>query len=309
MKLLPLEEYVARLNEKKIKAKLKKKESVRKKKIRIKKALRKRRKERAYQKELKRQREKSYKYYHDKKNALEKEKKAKGDRHNLFTIMVTKDGKRVEIKHRCAWFLDAYEEFERLYNDNNNNVIGEKIFVRKNGKNNEKRKLVRFGRHELLLLERTKPGEDNKTFLRSKETGKYEENVITDYKAYKIIDKRTWKIPEFFYVYGYNPVTDKKTGKWIVDNILLKNADKGVKRVFMLNNKIIVDDYNDFEFITFVNEDECKSVYREFYLLLNKDKRFLFTGKLPQNVNHLWYDKMMKKTGWNRNKCSSKSKF
>ena len=167
-----------------------------------------------------------------------------GDVYGFYRIVLTKDYKQYDELSYSWWMLTAYDKFNKYIEKNNKNVICEKIIAQSNMYD------AKPVKYEILLLKKIDPETDNGVRELRNEEGMFVENVITNRDKYAIIAKSDWFIPETYNVYGYNPVTDRKTGRWIFDNIINVNCNKyNLKNVFMCDNKLIVQYDNDFDFV------------------------------------------------------------
>ena len=145
-----------------------------------------------------------------------------------------------------------------------------------------------------------KEGEENKTRLRNKE-GLFIDHVIVDNSNYALIRKEEWWEEEYFNVYGYDPIKDKKTFQFIMDEIVLKDVSKAnMKRIFLHKHRVYIQYDSDFDFITCRNEEDAKRLYDAILKKCGKNKYILFTGQIPKNQVTWIYDKIQEKTGWSR---------
>lgn len=295
-------EYVARKKERE-QEKKKKKKKITKEKANIKK------KEDAHKKLLKKRRD-AYKPIHIKnlrkrqnKRAYAKRRKAElelhkkmGDVYGFYRIVLTKDYKQYDELSYSWWMLTAYAKFNKYVEKNNKNVICEKIIAQSNIHD------AKPVKYEILLLKKIDPETDNGVRELRNEEGMFVENVIANRDKYAIIAKSDWFIPETYNVYGYNPVTDRKTGRWIFDNIINVNCNKyNLKNVFMCDNKLIVQYDNDFDFVLCKNTKECLRLYNALESNMDKKNKYvLFSNYLVDNRKPWLYNELEKKTGWSR---------
>lgn len=223
--------------------------------------------------------------------------KAKGDNYNYYKIVLTKDYEQTKMLTSAWWLLTAYEKFYKLIEENHKGVICEKRIIQSDVANAKPFKT------EILLLKKIDPNVDNGIrHIRNKE-GIFVENKIITNKNYAIIAKDDWYIPETYNVYGYNPITDRKTGRWIYDNIINKDCCKdNIKIVFMCFNKLIIQYNTDLDFVICKNSDECLRLYNGLQQATPQSNKYVFyTSYIPKNRKSWLYDKLEEKTGWNRN--------
>lgn len=291
-------EYLEREKEKK-----KKKIAADKKKAREKK------KQKTYEERLKRRRE-AYKPTHIKnlrkrqnKRAYAKRRKVeldihkeKGDVYGFYRIVLTKNHKQFDELSYSWWMVTAYEKFNKYIEENRKDVICEKIISQSNKQDNEPVK------YEILLLKKINPELDDGVRELRNDEGLFIENKITNNEKYAIISKADWFIPETYNVYGYNPVSDRKTGKWIFDNLINVNCNKyNIKNVFMCDNKLIIQYDSDLDFVLCKNKKECLRLYNALESNLDKKNKFVIFSNYLVDARKPWlYNELEKKTGWDR---------
>jgi hypothetical protein len=259
-----------------------------------------------YKKRLKKKREKykpihlknlekkhNAKAYQKRRKKVLEEKKKNGDVQGYYRIILTKNYTQTKELSPSRWLLTAYKKFNDYIKENNDNIICEKICTKT--QNN-----ITPVKYEILLLKKINPETDNGIRELKNDIGLFVENKISNNNQYAIIAKNDWFIPETYNVYGYNPQTDKKTGKWILDNILLKNCNKdNLKNVFIFNEKLIIQYNLDFDFITCKSKEECIRLYNHLEYSCSKlTKYIVFTGFLSDNRKKWMNDKIKEKTGW-----------
>lgn len=164
---------------------------------------------------------------------------------------------------------------------------------------------------EIVILKKIRnENESNESLVRNK-YGKYVKH-ITNSEKYYIYEKFPYREEETFWVYGYSPNTQRKTYKWVYENLI--DGEKGLPfiiiNVYLYNNKVIFR-YDDerFEFVI------CKNVSDaiRFYNLLNerykKEKNVIFTGmvKGTDDRGRATIQMIKERTGWDYNKIYKKN--
>jgi hypothetical protein len=252
---------------------------------------------------IKNQRRKQNKRYYDKKrSAILAEKKANGDRYGYFRIILTRDYQMYEELGHAKWFLNGYNRYTNYIQEHNKDVICEKIIL-KNEKCREtqERKEVKY---EILLIEKINPKTDNGEREIRNEYGMYTTNVISNNENYAIIAKNDWYIPETYHVYGYHPSKDRKTGRWIYDNIIThEHSIDNMKNIFYYKNKLIVQHNNDIDIIICKTKNEAKRLYDKCEQLSRNVYQYLFfTGEINKGRIKWLIQTIQEKTGWTYNK-------
>lgn len=287
----------------------KEKEKKKAKKAKDKAKAREKKKEETHKNRLKRRRE-AYKPIHLKnlrkkqnQRAYAKRRKAEleshkkqGDVYGFYRIVLTKNYKQYDELSYSWWMLTAYNKFNKYVEENHKGVICEKIIAQSNKQDGEPVK------YEILLLKKINPNEDNGVRELRDENGMFVENVIKNRVSYAIIAKSDWYIPETYNVYGYNPVSDRKTGRWIFDNIINVNCSKdNLKNVFMCDNKLIIQYNTDFDFVLCKNKAECLRLYNGLENAMGKKNKFVIFSNYLVDARKPWlYNELEKKTGWDR---------
>lgn len=284
-------------------------EKKKKKKAAAQEKARAKKKEETRQKRLKKRRE-AYKPIHLKnlrkkqnQRAYAKRRKAEleihkhnGDVHGWYRIVLTKNYTQYKELSSSWWMLTAYEKFNDYVKENHDDVICEKRIAQSDTQDADPVK------YEILLLKKIDPEEDDGIRELRNEDGMFVENRIINNEKYAIINKHDWYIPETYHVYGHNPVSDRKTGRWIFDNLINVNCSKSnLKNVFMCDNKLIIQYDGDFDFVICKNWDECLRLYNGIESNIDKKNKYvIFSGYLVDSRKTWLYDELEKKTGWKR---------
>lgn len=258
------------------------------------KQLEKEKKERKRIARKKRLKSKQNKRAYAKRRKVELEQHAKeGDEYGYYMILLMKDKCKTKRLAFRRWRNSIMSDFDNIINKNRDEVSFPKHFIKSTDGNSQ----IKTD-YEIVIVELLKNGEDNSTRLRN-EHGKYIEHVIVDNKNYALIRKDAWWEEEYFSVYGYDPLTDKKPFKFIMENIVLKNVDReNMRRIFVHKHRVFIQYDTDFDFISCRNNYDAKRLYDAMLKQCNNNKYILFTGQLPKTQVSWLYKKMEEKTGW-----------
>lgn len=232
-------------------------------------------------------------------------RKELGDEYAYYSVYITKNNKRVRFVGCSWWKSDAY----KLYNDAIEKNRKKTVFPKTVGTNRKNGAHETIDvKYEILLVKKTKEGEETVKSIRNKE-GKFVENVISDWENHVIVEKDDWFVEETFGIYGFHPRKEKKNYTFILNNLLLNNEDIGeeMRRVMVYKNRVIIQYLEDFDFITCYDNDQAKTLYdmlqRDITNL--KKKYIVFMG---ETTSPKWIDKIEEKTGWNRISISHKKR-
>lgn len=157
--------------------------------------------------------------------------------------------------------------------------------------------------YEVLLLKARRETDTN-TKLRN-EYGQYVDHVVVDNNNWVIIDKHPYNKEESFWVYGFNPRTQRKDFNFILNEIILVNDDKNYfKRIIIFKNKLIIQYDFDIDLVVCKNSEDSIRLYNALEKAVKKAKyKNIFFNGIVSNSNKEWaINLIMEKTGWKRDK-------
>lgn len=252
----------------------------------------------AHKKKLK---QKQNKRCYAKRRAKELElRKKNGDEYAYFTILLTKNRKRIKRIGAAWWKTDAYKIYNEAIEKNNSIV---EFPIKYRDKSNTTIQPVIY---EIVLIK--KVNENDETIARFRNCdGKFVDNIIIDKIQHIIVAKSEWLVEETFNVYGYHPIKDRKNYSFILNNIILDNVTKkyDIITIMTYKNKLLINYVDDFDFVTCRNSEEAQRLYikLEKDIPKNYKKNVLFLGEVSKNRTNIIIDKMVEKTGWSRQSC------
>lgn len=188
---------------------------------------------------------------------------------------------------------------------------------------NENKKAVRFpvryssrdhklmeSKYEILLMKAKNEDETNEPLLRN-DFGQLVPHVASNSKMI-IYQKAEYLFEESFWVYGYNPKSQRKDFNYILNEIVLKNLPKvkyPVKTISVFKNKLIIQSDYDFEMVICKCENDSARLYTEIEkeLLKTRVKSVFFSGMLKGVARTRIEEKILEKTGWTLEKVRRKS--
>lgn len=145
-----------------------------------------------------------------------------------WKIVVVKDGKKTDYIDKFPSYEKAREAYDKL------KEMSDAVEYPAISKGNTKTLQIE---NEVLLLQKNRDGTKTNMWDRN-EFGKLRE-VQTNDDNYVVFDKFKLNIEEKFMVFGYPP-SDKKTFRWIMDNIVPKGLDEStIRRVMLFKNKVV----------------------------------------------------------------------
>ena len=220
-------------------------------------------------------------------------------------IVIMKNKKRIKRIGTTWWKTAAYEIYNNAIEENQSNVICPvEIHETTNGIPKDGNSTIDM-KYEIMIVEKIDEDEDKVKKFRN-EDGKFIDNIITD-SNYKILAKHSWLIEEKFSVYGFHPKKQRKDAHYILNEMILKDSCRdNTKRIFLYNNKVVIQYDTDFDFITCKTDKEAERLYDILEKKVNKPKKnkfILFTDKLNKHMSTWFLNELEKKTGWSREAC------
>ena len=201
-------------------------------------------------------------------------------------------------KKFIGYYHDAVEAnyVKSILEEKNRSVVFPKHYVNNSHTSN---KLYEF-KNEYVILQKNKDElSDGITQLRN-EFGKLVDHKTTN-KNWMIYDKFPCLVEEKFWVYGYNPKTDRKEFNWIYENFvtnMLNSTDYIIITLFY--NKIVFKYDNDINLVICKNKSDGVFMYNLIEERSKKNKQIIMTGYTTiksdrgRNIENL----IIEKTGW-----------
>ena len=162
--------------------------------------------------------------------------------------------------------------------------------------------------YRLMLIKKKIDNDTYKGKIRN-EYGKFID-CVTSSDEWVFIEELPYQVEETFWVYGYNPKTDRKTYQFIVDEFINYNKkDKYFfKEIVIYRNKLLIDSISGLEIIICKNHQDSVRLYNSLqeYSKNKKYKNILFACDIHKNSYSYekWYNKIHELTHWNRRKIN-----
>lgn len=214
-----------------------------------------------------------------------------------FKIITCLNGKQNGYVGCYRTYTEAYDNLCKLENLNNE-VIFPRKYINKVNVTNIK--------EEYLLLEKDRTGDKPDGILRN-EFGKFVEHKITNNTTWVIRDKKQRFVEETFWVYGFDPKTERKNFLWIYNVLLKQNIEThyDIIRILVYKNKLIVKyDNKPMSMVMCKNKSDCIRLYNLISenIRNEKIKQIICTGAyntVSDNRRQLEKE-IMDLTGWNK---------
>lgn len=187
--------------------------------------------------------------------------------------------------------------------DKNNNVI----FPMKYIQNGRLRNSYKEYNGEYVILKKKTEEDANTTSHLQNKYGKYV-NVNTSSDIWLVYDRLPIVIEETFWVYGYNPRTERKTFQWI-NNYLIENSNNSFTMVKVMNNKVIFKYDDDIDFVLCKNKSDAIRLYNALRDKNIQNKQIVFVGLIKRNTEEMknMLQTIQNKTGWTLKKVYKNS--
>lgn len=217
---------------------------------------------------------------------------------NHFKIIITVNNKQKKFVGFYRGEKKAYEVFNKIKEEN------EKIKIPVEISTSTIAKPINY---EVIMLKR-KTSEDNKITRVKNNDGEYVDHE-TSSENWIVFDKMPYYIEETFWVYGYNPKTQRKDINWIFEHLVKPYASikDNFLNIYIYKNKILFDSTNKFNMVICKNISDAIRLYNQIEKDFNnsKDVKYaIFTGDCNKSKirTKLCINKMQELTNWSRNK-------
>lgn len=243
------------------------------------------------------QRKLNKRFYMKVKKEREEMHRSIGDEYAFFNVIITKDRKKIKRIGAAWWKVKAYKIYNEAIEKNRQNIVFPKTnYISREGGGYSKKDYL----YEILLVKKTKEDETTVNAFRNKE-GKLIDTIISDLDNHIILEKTEWFVEETFTVQGYHPLKDKKPYSFLLNKFFVEAEDDidNMKKVLVYKNKVIIQYFDDFDFITCRDNDQAITLYEKFQRDVEKlNKKYVFF--MGMSTSPKWLDKMEEKTGRNR---------
>lgn len=135
-------------------------------------------------------------------------------------------------------------------------------------------------------------------------------DCITSNENWVFIEELPYNVEETFWIYGFNPKTDRKDYQFIINNYMVynKNNKYFFKEVVIYRNKLLIHSNEGLNIIICKNHQDSVRLYNSLndYCKEKKYKNILFAGDVLPNSygSEFWYEKIHELTNWNRRKIN-----
>ena len=181
----------------------------------------------------------------------------------VYQIIITHNNKQVEYIGTFNNENKAYKKFQEIVS--NNQKIDFPVFYVSS-------KYIEEARYEIILIKkRLNENTPISTQLRN-EYGEFVD-YTTNNDKWIVYDKAPYYKEETFWVYGFHPLVQRKTFKFIFNDILKPLCkNKNGTTLIVYQNKLIIDSLYKTELIICKNKSDCIRLYNLIEEKVNKEK-------------------------------------
>jgi len=210
----------------------------------------------------------------------------------LYRVILTKNGEYKKTLHKSKTRKTSFINFNKIREENS--VLFEKQFINYKGIIPVKYKIYVVKDHEET---------DELRNVRNR-LGKFVvEKPI--FGIWTVLNDADYKIEESFWVYGYNPLSERKTITDILNMLMTGMYDpRKTKQVVVVNNKLLIYAEDQFDMVIC----KCKKDAQRLHHTLakagseNKIKNLFFMGTAGKKMCGDYYEIIHEHTGWNYTK-------
>jgi hypothetical protein len=210
----------------------------------------------------------------------------------LYRVILTKNGEYKKTIHRCKKRDTSFINFNRIKAENK--VLFERRFI------NFKAIIpVKYKIYVVKDYEET----DTLRTVRNRLGKLVEEKPI--FGIWTVLADADYDMEESFWVYGYNPLTERKNITEIINILMIgMNVPKHTKQIVVVHNKLLFYDEDRFDMIIC----KCKKDAQRLHHALNKAatenkiKSLYFMGTAGKGMLGEYYEIIHEHTGWNYTK-------
>jgi hypothetical protein len=217
---------------------------------------------------------------------------------HIYKIIITSHNKQIEYVGSYVLAKSANKKFNEIVKQSESvkfpvlNII-------------KKRKITPAKYNVIILKRRLDENEDNVTLLRN-EYGSYVEHETTS-DEWVVYYKATLYREETFWVYGFNPFTQRKNFEYIYDKLVKPYCGKkdSILNIYVYKNKVVFDSVFHTDLVTCKCKDDAIRLHNmiQTYAVKNKLKYILFSGDWSYGENgKSAIAKIQELTNWNLDK-------
>lgn len=212
-----------------------------------------------------------------------------------YRVLLLQNGEFKKCLHKCKTNITSKDNYKRLLVENEE-IKFPREYLTSNKISTVQYVLCRVKRYE---------EKDKKRIVRDALGRLVPPTILWD--KWTVMESEVFDIEETFYVFGHDPVSDRKDINFII-GLLVKgyNTPNLTKDVITLQNKLIIYNEHQFDIVICKCKKDAMRLHNTLYdiSLSNKLKRLIFMGKASEKMTGILYEMMMDVTGWDYRKVS-----
>lgn len=220
-----------------------------------------------------------------------------------YHIITTNNGVQIKDVYSAVDINRAMEKMRMLQEEYNRGIQFPVRFTSSRGE-----KTFTECDYRLMLIKKRDGCDVSEGKIRN-EYGKYVD-CVTSSDSWIFVDELPYSVEETFWVYGYNPKTDRKDYSFIRDTFLRYDSRCGYlfREVVVYRNKVLIDSPDGLGMVICKNHQDSVRLYNMMHghCKSRKLKNILFAGDINEKSYSYgsWYGKIHKLTNWNRRKIN-----
>jgi len=210
----------------------------------------------------------------------------------LYRVILTKNGVYKKTIHRCKKRETSFINFKYIKDDNE--VLFERQFINYNGIIPVKYK---------IYVVKDREESDTPRMIRDRLGKLVKEKQI--FRDWTILDDADYRLEETFWVYGFNPSTERKSMLDIIRILMIGlNDPRHTKQIVVVNNKLLFYDEDRFDMVICKNKKDAQRLHHTLSraAMENKIKSLYFMGTAGKAMLGEYYEIIHEHTGWSYTK-------
>lgn len=212
-----------------------------------------------------------------------------------YRIVLVRNGEYKKTLHKSRTITSSITNFTKFIEENTKIIFPQK-FINSNR--------ILEVEYRIYMVKDIEKG-DVQRLVRDRFGKLYTEKPL--FGKWTILDDYEFNFEESFYVYGYDPVHDRKDLRFIM-GLLMKNIGDQMmtKSIVVLHNKLIIYNENQFDMVLCKCHTDCVRLYNVLMTTaLSKNfKRLIFMGEAKKIFTHELYEMIMDETDWDYRKVT-----
>lgn len=205
----------------------------------------------------------------------------------VYRVILTSNGEYRKTLHRCKTRATAFMNFHQI--KENNKVLYPRKFINTKG--------IKRVKYEICV---TKIMEDGDVFrtLRDDYGKVYTEKQLGDWV---ILDSDDYLVEETFWIYGFNPKSNRPNISEIVKRLMQGAYAKNmIKQIIVVHNKVLIYNEDQFDMVVCKNLEDAQRLHHTLAKISKKQKikSLLFMGTASSAMIGRMYDVIHEHTKW-----------